>query len=76
MSHSQARSRSIFWDLAGAVIKQAANGTGPKVGSRVMGMVNARILIAWQITSRDARRKLELLYPVKESHQIDDASAA
>jgi len=41
-----------------------------------MGMVNARILIAWQITSRDARRKLELLYPVKESHQIDDASAA
>ncbi len=29
------------WDLAGTVIKQAANGTGPKVGSRVVGMVNA-----------------------------------
>lgn len=27
------------WDLAGTVIKQAANGTGPKVGSRVLGMV-------------------------------------
>ena len=27
------------WDLAGTVIKQAANGTGPKVGSRVMGTV-------------------------------------
>ena len=27
------------WDLAGTVIKQAANGTGPKVGSRVVGMV-------------------------------------
>jgi NADPH:quinone reductase len=27
------------WDLAGTVIQQAANGTGPKVGSRVMGMV-------------------------------------
>ncbi len=25
------------WDLAGTVIKQAANGTGPKVGSRVLG---------------------------------------
>lgn len=29
------------WDLAGTVIKQAADGTGPKVGSRVMGLVNA-----------------------------------
>ncbi len=29
------------WDLAGTVIKQAANGTGPKVGSRVVGMVSA-----------------------------------
>lgn len=28
------------WDLAGTVIKQAANGTGPKVGSRVVGMVH------------------------------------
>ena len=28
------------WDLAGTVIKQAADGTGPKVGSRVMGIVN------------------------------------
>jgi NADPH2:quinone reductase len=27
------------WDLAGTVIKQAANNTGPKVGSRVVGMV-------------------------------------
>src|SRR5919201_506456 len=27
------------WDLAGTVIKQAANGTGPKVGSRVVGGV-------------------------------------
>jgi NADPH:quinone reductase len=27
------------WDLAGTVIKQAANGTGPKVGSRVLGSV-------------------------------------
>jgi NADPH:quinone reductase len=26
------------WDLAGIVIKQAANGTGPQVGSRVAGM--------------------------------------
>jgi len=26
------------WDLAGTVIKQAANGTGPQVGSRVVGM--------------------------------------
>jgi NADPH2:quinone reductase len=26
------------WDLAGIVIKQAANGTGPQVGSRVVGM--------------------------------------
>ncbi|GHO94292.1 oxidoreductase [Reticulibacter mediterranei] len=29
------------WDLAGIVIKQAANGTGPKAGSRVVGMVSA-----------------------------------
>ena len=29
------------WDLAGTVIKQAANGTGPKVGSRVVGSVGA-----------------------------------
>jgi NADPH2:quinone reductase len=29
------------WDLAGTVIKQAANGTGPKVGSRVVGQVGA-----------------------------------
>src|SRR6059058_1232634 len=29
------------WDLAGTVIKQAANGAGPKVGSRVVGMVDA-----------------------------------
>lgn len=29
------------WDLAGTVIKHAADGTGPKVGSRVMGLVNA-----------------------------------
>jgi NADPH:quinone reductase len=29
------------WDLAGTVIKQAANGTGPRVGSRVVGMVDA-----------------------------------
>jgi NADPH:quinone reductase-like Zn-dependent oxidoreductase len=27
------------WDLAGTVIKQAANGTGPKAGSRVVGML-------------------------------------
>ena len=27
------------WDLAGTVIKQAASGTGPKVGSRVVGML-------------------------------------
>ena len=27
------------WDLAGTVIKQSANDTGPKVGSRVVGMV-------------------------------------
>ena len=27
------------WDLAGTVIKQVANDTGPKVGSRVVGMV-------------------------------------
>jgi NADPH:quinone reductase len=27
------------WDLAGTVIKQAANGTGPQVGSRVVGSV-------------------------------------
>ncbi|EFH86996.1 zinc-binding dehydrogenase [Ktedonobacter racemifer] len=27
------------WDLAGTIIKQAANGTGPKVGSRVVGSV-------------------------------------
>ncbi|QBD74951.1 alcohol dehydrogenase [Ktedonosporobacter rubrisoli] len=29
------------WDLAGTVIKQAANGTGPKAGSRVVGMIAA-----------------------------------
>ena len=29
------------WDLAGTVIKQAANGAGPKVGSRVVGSVGA-----------------------------------
>ncbi len=28
------------WDLAGTVITQAADGTGPKVGSRVVGMLN------------------------------------
>ena len=28
------------WDLAGTVITQAPNGTGPKVGSRVVGMLN------------------------------------
>jgi NADPH2:quinone reductase len=27
------------WDLAGTVVKQAANGTGPKVGDRVVGML-------------------------------------
>jgi NADPH2:quinone reductase len=29
------------WDLAGTVIKQAANGTGPQAGSRVVGSVAA-----------------------------------
>jgi NADPH:quinone reductase-like Zn-dependent oxidoreductase len=29
------------WDLAGTVIKPAANGTGPQVGSRVVGAVGA-----------------------------------
>ncbi len=29
------------WDLAGTVIKRAANGTGPQVGSRVVGMPSA-----------------------------------
>jgi NADPH:quinone reductase len=29
------------WDLAGTVIKRAAHGTGPKVGSRVVGSVGA-----------------------------------
>ncbi|HZR39120.1 MAG TPA: zinc-binding dehydrogenase [Ktedonobacteraceae bacterium] len=29
------------WDLAGIVIEQATNGTGPKVGSRVVGYVLA-----------------------------------
>ena len=29
------------WDLAGTVIKQATDGTGPKVGSRVVGLVDA-----------------------------------
>src|SRR4051812_4672075 len=29
------------WDLAGTVIRQAANGTGLKAGSRVVGMVDA-----------------------------------
>jgi NADPH2:quinone reductase len=33
--------RRLGWDLAGTVIKQAANGTGPRVGCRVVGMVNA-----------------------------------
>jgi NADPH:quinone reductase-like Zn-dependent oxidoreductase len=28
------------WDLAGTVIKQAASGTGPKAGSRVVGSVD------------------------------------
>ena len=28
------------WDLAGTVIKQATSGTGPKVGSRVVAMVD------------------------------------
>jgi NADPH:quinone reductase-like Zn-dependent oxidoreductase len=31
----------LGWDLAGTVIKQAVNGTGPKVGSRVVGSVGA-----------------------------------
>ena len=29
------------WDLAGTVFQQAANGTGPKVGSRVAALVDA-----------------------------------
>ncbi len=29
------------WDLAGTVIEQAADGSGPKVGSRVVGLVDA-----------------------------------
>jgi NADPH2:quinone reductase len=29
------------WDLAGTVIKQAEDGTGPQVGSRVIALVNA-----------------------------------
>jgi NADPH:quinone reductase-like Zn-dependent oxidoreductase len=29
------------WDLAGTVIKQAANGAGPKVGNRVVGIADA-----------------------------------
>jgi NADPH2:quinone reductase len=33
--------RRLGWDLAGTVIKPAANGTGPKVGSRVVGFVAA-----------------------------------
>jgi NADPH:quinone reductase-like Zn-dependent oxidoreductase len=33
--------RRLGWDLAGTVIKQAVNGAGPKVGSRVVGMLNA-----------------------------------
>nr|WP_207229580.1 zinc-binding dehydrogenase [Ktedonosporobacter rubrisoli] len=30
--------RRLGWNLAGTVIKQAANGAGPQVGSRVVGM--------------------------------------
>jgi NADPH2:quinone reductase len=33
-----AAGRRPGWDLAGTVIKQAADGTGPQVGSRVVGM--------------------------------------
>jgi NADPH2:quinone reductase len=33
--------KRLGWDLAGTVIKQAANGAGPRVGSRVVGMVDA-----------------------------------
>jgi NADPH2:quinone reductase len=33
--------RRLGWDLAGTIIKQAANGTGPKVGSRAVGFVGA-----------------------------------
>ena len=33
--------RTPGWDLAGTVIKQAADGTGPQVGSRVAGMPHA-----------------------------------
>ncbi len=29
------------WDLAGTVIERAANGTGPQIGSRVVGMPSA-----------------------------------
>jgi NADPH:quinone reductase-like Zn-dependent oxidoreductase len=38
--HFEAGWRPGF-DLAGTVIKQAGNGTGPKVGSRVVGMADA-----------------------------------
>src|SRR3954465_15687689 len=33
--------RRLGWDLAGTVIQQAANGTGPKVGSRIVAMVDS-----------------------------------
>ncbi len=32
------------WDLAGVVIQQAMDGSGPKIGTRVVGLVDAR---AW-----------------------------
>lgn len=37
------------WDLAGTVIQQAADGTGPKVGSRVVGSLSAQGAWAEQV---------------------------
>src|SRR5947209_5062571 len=37
------------WDLAGTVIQPAADGTGPKVGSRVVGLLSAQGAWAEQV---------------------------
>lgn len=48
----------LGWDLAGIVIKPAANGTGPRVGSRVVGSVNAGSWAEQVVVSTDRLAEL------------------
>jgi hypothetical protein len=59
-------SNDMTLDAPFATLGKRGGSTPPDTGSRNRAQ-RARCGICWQFTSREARRKLERLYPVKET---------